>query len=213
MLIFICWATFARSENTMSFATYILLQNYFDNVLMSFVQVLWSYTTICIRHQRACNLFQAFSYSGRSSENSGRKNKQSVARGSALFYFFARCFLRCTLINWTPGRGYPKHGPQDYITLNSITSINYDNTLQIHYLNQLYKLSMLILYTVQKILLSEKQDSNISSYHAGFLMTMWKNEHGRQIGTKSRYCYNQLRVLIHKYPIGKTSNIWRKNLF
>ena len=37
MLIFICWATFARSENTMSFATYILLQNYFDNVLMSFV--------------------------------------------------------------------------------------------------------------------------------------------------------------------------------
>ena len=26
---------------------------------------------------------------------------------AALFYFFARCFLRCALTNWTPGRGYP----------------------------------------------------------------------------------------------------------
>ena len=46
--------------------------------------------------KRWISLFQAFSYSGRSIENSARKR---------FFIFFARCFLRCALTNWTPGRG------------------------------------------------------------------------------------------------------------
>lgn len=45
---------------------------------------------------------------------------------------------------------------------------------------------MLILYIVSmENLLPGKQDSNISSYHAGFLMTMWRNEHGKQLGKKN----------------------------
>ena len=51
------------------------------------------------------SLFQAFIYSRGSAENSARKIKVRRFLWSRSFYFFARCFLRCALINLTPGRG------------------------------------------------------------------------------------------------------------